>query len=104
MSRGTWVAHLSVRLLVLAQVVISQFVRWSPVLGLCAESMEPAWDPHPHPPPPRPLSCSHSHSQSKLKKICLVKVYKSSFSKQYCPIKILFLTYCLQCSLFSGFL
>ena len=45
--RGTWVAQLAaVKRLTSAQVMISQFVNLSPVLGsvLTAWSLEPAWD------------------------------------------------------------
>ena len=48
---GTWVAQVRIRLLILAQVMISWFMRWSHV-GFCADSMETAWDslsaPLPH--------------------------------------------------------
>ena len=39
-----WPGRLSIWLLVLAQVMISQFVRSSPYAGLCADNVEPAWD------------------------------------------------------------
>ena len=39
-----WLSQLSVRLLISAQVVISQFVSSSPRVGLFAEGVEPAWD------------------------------------------------------------
>ena len=57
---------LSVQILILAQVMILQLVRWSPALG-CNDNMEPAWDslsPSLCPSPP----CSVSFKINKLKK------------------------------------
>ena len=47
---GTSVAE-SVRCLISAQVMISQFVAYGiePCVGLCADSMEPAWESLSHP-------------------------------------------------------
>ena len=46
--KGTWggwgLSWLSVHLLVLAQVMISQFYEFKPHVGLCTHSEEPAWD------------------------------------------------------------
>ena len=39
-----WVSRLSSRLLVSAQVTISQFCEFESCMGLCAGSAEPAWD------------------------------------------------------------
>ena len=39
-----WLSQLSIRLLVLAQVVISPFRGFKPLIGLCADRAEPAWD------------------------------------------------------------
>ena len=58
-----WLSRLSVLLSSLAQVTISQFVRWnspSPSWAL-ADSMEPAWDSL-SPPLPSPNSCALVHS------------------------------------------
>ena len=38
-----WLSCLSVRILILAQVVISVY-EFEPHIGLCADSVEPAWD------------------------------------------------------------
>ena len=38
-----WLSWLSIRLLVVAQVMISQF-EFEPHIGLCADSVESAWD------------------------------------------------------------
>ena len=48
-----------------AQVMISQFVRWSPTSGsvLTAQSLEPVSDSLSPPPPPLPLPCLRSLSQ-----------------------------------------
>ena len=56
-----WLSRLSVRLSVSAQVMISQLRKFEPLLGLCADSAEPAWDSPSIPvssPPPLILSLS----------------------------------------------
>ena len=39
-----WLSQVSVWLLVLAQITISQFCEIEPRVRLCADSVEPAWD------------------------------------------------------------
>ena len=69
-----WLSLLSVRLLVSAQVVISQFREFEPRIRLCADSAEPAWDSLSLPPPlPLPCSLSSGLSQNKHLKHCLKK-------------------------------
>ena len=59
-----WLNGLSVRLLVSAQVMISQFGEFEPRVELCADGAEPAWDSLSSPsllaPPPLMLSLSLS--------------------------------------------
>ena len=66
---GAWVAQLVERP-TSAQVMISQFVSSSPVLGsvLTAQSLEPASDAASPSLPPSPNSCSVSLCLSKTKK------------------------------------
>ena len=40
-----WLRHLSILLLVAAQVMISRFPELEPHIGLHTDSAEPAWDP-----------------------------------------------------------
>ena len=52
-------SELSVQIFILAQVMISRFMRVKPHVGLCADSVEPVWDslsPSFSVPPPSLLS------------------------------------------------
>ena len=62
-----WLNWLSIWLLVLAQVMISQFVSLSPVLG----SMLSAWDSVSLPAPPLSLCFSPAHALSDSLSLCL---------------------------------
>ena len=39
-----WLSWLSLQLLISAQVMISQVHEFEPHVGLCADSVQPAWD------------------------------------------------------------
>ena len=39
-----WLSRLSMRLLILAQVMISQVRGFKPCVGLCVDGAEPSWD------------------------------------------------------------
>ena len=69
-----WLGWLSLQLLILAQVTISQVHEFKPCVGLCADGVKPAWDSLSLSTPPNlseralSLSRSLSFSQNKLKK------------------------------------
>ena len=39
-----WLSQLNVRVLLLAQVMTSRFHEFEPLVGLCVDRVEPAWD------------------------------------------------------------
>ena len=86
-----WLSQLSIQLLILTQVMISQFMRWSPVPGSALTAwMELAWDSlSPSPSLPSPTHVlTHSLEINKLKK--KLSLHNHSYKESSILLKILF--------------